>query len=118
MKVNHTITTKMRRTMRVRKNVRGTADRPRLTVFRSNETTYLQLIDDVAGKTIASATGKEVKDASGLTKLAEAIEMAKLLSAKAKKIGIGKVVFDRGPYKYHGRVKAVADTVRSEGIEV
>ncbi|PWU23145.1 50S ribosomal protein L18 [Candidatus Cerribacteria bacterium 'Amazon FNV 2010 28 9'] len=118
MKVNHNITSKMRRVMRTRAKVRGTADRPRLSVFRSNETTYVQVIDDTVGKTIVSATGKEIKNAHELTKLAEAIEIAKLAASKAKKAGIAKFVFDRGAYKYHGRVKAIADTVREAGIEM
>jgi len=118
MKVNHIITSKQRRTMRVRKAVRGTAERPRLTVFRSNQTTYLQLIDDAAGKTLASSTGKEVAKASELTKLAEAVELAKIIVEKAKKLKITKAVFDRGAYKYHGRVKAIADTVREQGIQM
>lgn len=118
MKVNHNITTKMRRIVRTRSKVRGTEERPRLTVFRSNETTYLQIIDDVSGRTLASATGKEVKGGESLAKLAEAIEMTKVLAAKAKKLGIKKLVFDRGPYKYHGRVKAIADTIRNLGFEM
>jgi large subunit ribosomal protein L18 len=118
MKVNHNITSKMRRVTRTRSKVRGTAERPRLTVFRSNQTTYLQIIDDSVGKTLASATGKEVKGSSELTKLAEAIEMTKILAEKAKKAGVKRLVFDRGPYKYHGRVKAVADTIRASGFEM
>ncbi len=118
MKVNHRTTSKQRRVIRIRSKVKGTNDRPRLNVFRSNETTYLQAIDDTVGNTLLSATGKEVKDAHSLTKLAEAVEMAKVLVAKAKKAGIKKMVFDRGPYKYHGRVKAIADTVREQGIEM
>ena len=118
MKVNHNITAKERRVMRARSKVRGTNERPRLTVFRSNQTTYLQLIDDTVGNTLASATAKEIEGAGEMTKLAEAIELAKLLAQKAKKIKITKFVFDRGPYKYHGRVKAIADTVREQGIEV
>lgn len=118
MKVNHAITTKQRRTKRVRAGVRGTDVRPRLNVFRSNQTTYLQVIDDVKAVTLISSSGKEVKDSGTLTKLAEAIEMTKILAKKAKKVGIEKMVFDRGPYKYHGRVKAVADTMRSEGIQL
>src|SRR5258708_3217214 len=118
MKVNHRITSKQRRVIRVRSKMRGTSDRPRLNVFRSNETTYLQAIDDTVGNTLVSATGKEVKEAGTLTKLQEAVEMAKILVGKAKKAGIKKMVFDRGPYKYHGRVKAIADTVREQGIEM
>lgn len=118
MKVNHNITTKQRRTIRVRSKVRGTAERPRLTVFRSNVTTYLQVIDDTAGKTLAAANALMVKTDPSLTKMAEAIELAKILVADLKKKKIMKVVFDRGSYRYHGRVKAIADTVRAEGIQV
>lgn len=118
MKIDHTITAKTRRTIRVRSKVRGTADRPRLSVYRSNRTTYLQLIDDAAGKTVASATGKEVKGAESLTKLEEAIAMAKILVEKASKLKVTKAVFDRGAYKYHGRVKAIADAVRAAGMEM
>lgn len=118
MKVNHNITAKMRRVTRIRSKVRGTDARPRLSVFRSNETTYLQAIDDTVGKTLVASTGKEVKNAHEMTKLAEAIEMTKILVEKAKKAGIKRMVFDRGPYKYHGRVKAIADTIREQGIEM
>lgn len=118
MKVNHNITSKMRRVTRTRSKVRGTGERPRLTVFRSNQTTYLQIIDDTVGNTLVSASGKEVKGSEELPKLAEAIEMTKILAAKAKKVGVKKLVFDRGPYKYHGRVKAVADTIRNLGFEM
>jgi len=118
MKVNHRITTKQRRVIRVRSKVRGTADRPRLSVFRSNQTAWLQLIDDEAGKTLVSATRKEVKSTTkeGQRKMTEAIEIAKVLAQKALKKGIKKAVFDRGSYRYHGRVKAVADTVREAGV--
>lgn len=118
MKVNHAITNKQRRAARVRKAVRGTAERPRLTVHRSNQTTYIQAIDDVAGKTLVASGAKMVKLDPKLTKLAEAIELAKDIVLKAKKKGIKKMVFDRGPYRYHGRVKAIADTVRENGIEM
>lgn len=118
MKVDHKITTKQRRTIRVRSKVRGTAERPRLTVFRSNVTTYLQAIDDVAGKTIVAANAKMVKTDPKLTKMNEAIELATVLAKALQKKGISKVVFDRGSYRYHGRVKAVADAVRAAGIEV
>lgn len=118
MKVNHNITSKQRRTIRVRSKVSGSADRPRLTVFRSNITTYLQVIDDVAGKTLAAANALMTKTDSKLTKMEEAVELAKSLAADLKKKKITKVVFDRGSYRYHGRVKAIADTVREAGIEV
>ena len=118
MKVNHNITPKQRRTIRVRSKVRGTAERPRLTVFRSNVTTYLQVIDDVAGKTLASTNALMTKTDPKLTKMAEAIELAKVLAAELKKKKIARLVFDRGSYRYHGRVKAVADAVREAGIEM
>lgn len=118
MKVNHTISQRIRREIRTRAKVRGTADRPRLTVFRSNETTYLQVIDDAAGKTLVAATKFDLKEKTALTKMNEAVAIAKVLADKAKKAKINALVFDRGGYKYHGRVKAIADTVRAEGIQV
>lgn len=118
MKVNHNITPKQRRTIRVRSKIRGSAERPRLTVFRSNVTTYLQVIDDAAGKTLAAANALMTKTDPKLTKMAEAIELAKSLAADLKKKKITKLVFDRGSYRYHGRVKAIADTVREQGIEM
>lgn len=118
MKVNHNITRAQRRKERTRKKVRGTALRPRLSVFRSNQTTYLQLINDEAGSTVAQANAKEVKlgEAQG-RKTKEAIEIAKVLAKKAKGLGVIALVFDRGGYRYHGRVKAVADTLRQEGLQ-
>ncbi len=118
MKVNHNITTKERRMIRVRRKVRGTEERPRLTVFRSNVTTYLQVIDDSKGLTLAAANSKMTKTDSTLTKMEEAVELAKKLAADLKKKGISKLVFDRGSYRYHGRVKAIADVVRESGIEM
>ncbi len=118
MKVNHNITSKQRRTIRVRSKVRGTTERPRLTVFRSNVTTYMQVIDDTVGKTLAAANAKMTKTDPKLTKLEEAIALARSLATDLKKKKITKLVFDRGSYRYHGRVKAIADTVREEGIQV
>lgn len=118
MKVNHNVTSRDRRIARVRAKVRGTAQRPRLTVFRSNETTYLQVIDDTVGKTLAAANAKMTKTDATLTKMQEAVELAKNLAADLKKKKITKLVFDRGGYRYHGRVKAIADTIREEGIQV
>ncbi len=118
MKVNHNLTQKQRRAIRVRAKVRGTADRPRLTVFRSNVTTYLQVIDDSAGTTLAAANALMTKTDPKLTKMQEAVELAKQLGAVLKKKNITQLVFDRGPYRYHGRVKAVAETMRQEGIQM
>ncbi|HIM60810.1 MAG TPA: 50S ribosomal protein L18 [Dehalococcoidia bacterium] len=99
---------------RVRKNVRGIADRPRLAVFRSSNHIYAQVIDDERGHTLASATSLELK--SGDTKTVVAKAVGELVAKQALAAGVTKVVFDRGGYKYHGRVKALADAARSEGL--
>lgn len=116
MKILHTKTREQKRKLRVRAKVRGTTVRPRLSVFRSNKYTYLQVIDDTQGKTLVSATESEVK-AEG-TKTQRAVAVATLLAKKAQKAGIKAFVFDRGSYKYHGRVKAIADAVREAGVQV
>lgn len=102
--------------MRVRAKVRGTMERPRLSVFRSNRFTYIQVINDQEGKTLA-AVSSAVASAAG-TKMAEAKKAAEMLAEKMKKAKITKVVFDRGGYRYHGRVKAVAEVMREHGVEV
>jgi large subunit ribosomal protein L18 len=99
---------------RIRKKVSGVADKPRLSVYRSNREIYCQLIDDVNGVTLASASSKGMK-VSG-TKIAMAAEVGKLLASKATSAGISKVVFDRGGYLYHGRVKSLADGAREGGL--
>ena len=99
---------------RVRKNVRGVADRPRLAVFRSSNHIYAQVIDDDRGHTLASATSLEVK--SGDTKTVAAKAVGTAVARLALAAGVKKVVFDRGGYKYHGRVKALADAARTEGL--
>ncbi len=107
-----------RRHLRVRKKVRGTAARPRLAVFRSSKHIYAQVIDDVAGVTIASASTMEstVRGDGGGT-VAAATSVGERLAERAKAAGIDTVVFDRGGFKYHGRVAAVADGARSGGLE-
>lgn len=104
-----------RRHHRVRAKVRGSQTRPRLSVFRSNRHLYLQLIDDQSGRTIVQASTKEPLDFKGKSKLAEAV--GKLLSLRAAKAGISEVVFDRGGYKYHGRVMKVAEAARKAGLK-
>ena len=99
---------------RVRKNVRGIADRPRLAVFRSSNHIYAQIIDDDRGHTLAAATSLELKSADSKVDVAKAVGEAVAKSALAA--GVTKVVFDRGGYKYHGRVKALAEAARSEGL--
>lgn len=109
--------TRIRR--RIRKKLEGTADRPRLAVFRSNTQVYVQLIDDTAGKTLVSASSRE-KSVSGndkIKKTEQAAKVGKLIAEKCKEKGIENVVFDRGGYKYHGRVKSLADAAREGGLK-
>jgi large subunit ribosomal protein L18 len=106
-----------RRHRRVRRKIAGTAERPRLVVHRSNRGIEAQLVDDVEGKTLASASHLGVKKAFKGTKSEQAAEVGKLLAAAAKKAGIETVVFDRGGYLYHGRVKALADAAREGGLQ-
>jgi large subunit ribosomal protein L18 len=104
------------RALRVRSKVRGTAERPRLSVFRSNRAIWAQIIDDSRGSTLASAASVHVAD-KGLSKKDEATKVGELLAQRAKAAGIARVVFDRGPYLYHGRVKALADGARQGGLD-
>jgi len=109
---------RIRRHHRVRKSVRGTAERPRLAVFRSNKHVIAQVIDDVAGKTLAAASSTEAALRSGATGNKEAAaKVGGLLADRAKAAGVTKVVFDRGGFQYHGRVAAVADAAREKGLE-
>ena len=103
---------------RIRHRVRGTEERPRLAVFRSLKHIYVQVIDDHEGRTLAAASSGEKKSAvkSG-GNLAGAKEIGKIIAERAKAKGITKVVFDRGGYLYHGRVKALADAARAAGLE-
>lgn len=109
---------RFRRHLRVRKKVTGTADRPRLAVFRSLRHIYAQLIDDELGHTIASASDVEKSANSEKTnKTAIGFAVGKQLGERAREKGVGKVVFDRAGYPYHGRVKAVAEGARDAGLE-
>ncbi len=106
-----------RRHSRVRKKVQGTAARPRLAVFKSNRYIYAQIIDDVGGRTLATASLQE-KAMRGKTLTVEsAAEVGKLLAQRAADADIAEVVFDRGGYPFHGRVKALADAVREAGVK-
>lgn len=118
--IKHNLTKAQRRQRRVRAAMTGTAKQPRVSVFRSNKYMYVQAIDDVAGKTIAAAHSKQVTKASkkGQTKTDVAAATAKQLAEQLKKQKVTKAIFDRGANKYHGRVKAVAETLRSEGVTV
>ncbi len=107
-----------RRHLRVRKKVSGTAQRPRLAVFRSNKHIYAQVIDDVTGLTLASASTMEASvRGSGTGTVAAARAVGERAADRAKSAGVSTVVFDRGGFKYHGRVAAVADGARSAGLE-
>lgn len=106
---------------RVRNKVSGTAERPRLAVFRSLKNIYAQIIDDQSGNTIVSASSledkvkdKNIADSSG--KMNISVAVGQVVAERAKEKGIGLVVFDRGGYKFHGRVKAVAEGAREEGL--
>jgi large subunit ribosomal protein L18 len=109
-----------RRTFRVRKNVRGTTERPRLSVFRSLKHTYAQIIDDTSGKTLASASTSEKAVGgslkSGGNKVAAEV-VGKAIAERAKAAGVTKVCFDRGSCKYHGRVAILANAAREGGLE-
>ena len=97
----------------IRKKVSGTSARPRLAVFRSNKEIYAQVIDDNAGNTLASASSSDAKG----TKVEQATIVGKLIAENAKKAGVDNVVFDRGGFVYHGRVKALADSAREAGLK-
>lgn len=110
--------TRKKRHGRVRKNISGTSECPRLNVFRSNKHIYAQLIDDVKGYTLASASSSEKELSLDSTSTVEAAEkVGELIAKRATDKGYKKVVFDRGGYLYHGRIKALADSARSAGLE-
>jgi len=102
---------------RIRHKVRGTAERPRLAVFRSLKNVYVQLIDDAKGVTLVSVSSIEKGHRTNGGNVAAAKSIGKLVAERAKEKGIQKVVFDRGGYIYHGRVKALADAAREAGLE-
>jgi large subunit ribosomal protein L18 len=106
-----------RRHKRVRGKVSGTVERPRLVVTRSNRGIAAQLVDDLQGRTLASASWLQVKKTFKGDKKSQAAEVGKLLAESAKQAKIESVVFDRGGYLYHGRVKALADAAREAGLE-
>jgi large subunit ribosomal protein L18 len=105
--------------MRIRKVIKGTADIPRLAVYRSNKEIYVQAVDDLNRITLLSASSKEKEIAGqkGIKKTEQAKLVGKLLATKCREKGIEKVVFDRSGYKYHGRVKSLADAAREGGLK-
>ncbi len=110
---------RLRRHHRVRKQIHGTPERPRLAVFRSNKHLVLQVIDDVNGRTLAAASTVEadVRGAGGTGNIDAAKRVGALVADRAKAAGVTKVVFDRGGFLYHGRVAAAADAAREAGLE-
>lgn len=103
--------------LRIRKKIKGTAERPRLNVFRSNRYIYAQVIDDIQGHTLAAADSREATVSNEGNKVDQAREVGKLLAERAKEANVETVLFDRGGYLYHGRVKALADGAREGGIK-
>ncbi len=101
---------------RIRKSAYGTVERPRLSIFRSNKEIYAQVIDDLNGHTIVAASSRETGVAKG-NKVDQAAAVGKILGEKAKAAGVETVIFDRGGYLYHGRVKALADGARESGLK-
>jgi len=120
MRVEEKVEKRLRRHKRVRKKVYGTAERPRLCVFKSNRYIYAQIIDDEKGETLCAASSleKELREKLASTKDKNAArEVGLLIAKRALEKGITRVVFDRGGYKYHGRVKELADAAREAGLE-
>ncbi|MFS0840744.1 50S ribosomal protein L18 [Paenibacillus sp. 1P03SA] len=110
---------RLKRHLRVRKKIQGTTARPRLNIFRSEKHMYAQIIDDVNGVTVASAStqDKELKEVGNGGNVEAARKVGELIANRAKEKGVSQVVFDRGGYLYHGRVQALAEAAREAGLE-
>ncbi len=106
-----------RRQKRVRRKITGTAQRPRLTVYRSNKYIYAQVIDDVGGRTLAAASSQEPDLRGSSLNVDVATRVGELVGQRAREAGVSEIVFDRAGYKFHGRVKALADAARDAGLE-
>jgi len=118
-KTNQKVVARAKRVKRIRKKISGTLERPRLRVFKSNKYIYAQVIDDVAGHTLASMSSMDkqiCEDAECKGKTAQAHKVGIMLAEKAKAAGISQVIFDRGGYIYHGRVKALSEGAREGGL--
>lgn len=108
-----------RRHKRVRAKIKGTAERPRVSVFKSNKNIFVQFINDTQGKTILSSKVISAKKSKIKgTKMEKAAKIGEMLAEKAKELGIKKIVFDRGGFKYHGRVKAIAEGLKKGGVKI
>ena len=117
--MNRRMTSRLSRKRRIRRKISGSGERPRLSVFRSARHIYVQIVDDLQGRTLvaASTLSKEIREKlAGLKKSETAKEVGRLLAAKAKEKGISQVVFDRNGFLYHGRVKAIAESCREHGL--
>jgi large subunit ribosomal protein L18 len=117
MKVHNKVESRNRIHLRIRKKVQGSETRPRLAIFRSLKHIYAQIIDDAAGRTLAAASSRE-KGLTGGGNCKGAAEVGKLIAQRCREKGIEGVVFDRGGFKYHGRVKALADAAREAGLKL
>ena len=113
-----TLTKRQKIKHRIRKKVSGTADRPRLVVFRSNSDIYCQLINDESGHTLASASSKDDRVEKGISRVDQAAQVGKIIGEMAKAQNITNAVFDRSGYLYHGRVKALAEGAREGGLSI
>jgi large subunit ribosomal protein L18 len=103
---------------RIRLTLSGTSDRPRLSVFRSAKHIYAQVVDDTSGRTLASASSREIADGAGDGKVGTAHAVGKALAERAKAAGVSAVVLDRGGYQYHGRVRSLAEGAREGGLDL
>jgi len=117
MTVTHAPARRLKRRRRVRAKVHGSAERPRISVFRSNRGVFAQLIDDESGRTLAAVNWTE-DDLKSLKRMEQASKAGQLLAERAKAAGVERAVFDRGGYQYHGRVKALAEGAREGGLTV
>jgi large subunit ribosomal protein L18 len=108
---------RQRRHLRGRKHLRGTPDRPRLSIYRSNKYIYAQVVDDIGGTTLAAASSQEADLRGERLNVETAAKVGTKVADRAKEAGVTSVVFDRGGYKYHGRLKALADAAREGGLE-
>jgi len=108
---------RLRRKFSIRKRIRGTAERPRLTIYKSNRYTYLQAIDDASGRTLAAASNKEKELAAVRNTVAEVAKLGEAFGKRLAEKQIKRAVFDRNGYLFHGKVKAVADAIRKAGVE-
>ncbi|TSD01257.1 MAG: large subunit ribosomal protein L18 [Parcubacteria group bacterium Athens0714_25] len=115
--MNNKITLRYQRGKRVRSKISGTAEKPRISVFRSLRGVYAQAIDDVSGKTVAASSWKEALKKTKKNDIERAKEVGKMLAEKCAKLKIKKAVFDRNGYKYHGKIKAMAEGAREGGLE-